>query len=297
VGVPSGQAIEVRITAKDLSDIHGAITGLAVSVDKSSCQGRLTVSSGVPVVTSDVTAAGTVYWTPYDGDQVALYDGSSWGVVTFAETAISLASGFSANTNYDVFAYNSGGTLALEVAAWTDTVTRATAIAYQNGVRVKSGDATRRYLGTFRTATATTTEISVKRQLVYNAYNQASSFMEWVNSTDYTVTGTGFDAYNGDASYYLDFVSGDSQAIVGSCYLDFVSSAQGQHATVYTALDFGAQQATRHTTYAAVNGNSYYAISVTTEYRAIGYHTFSTLMDYEGGIDFRMAVIKLRVIN
>ncbi|MFZ1043903.1 MAG: hypothetical protein WAN58_21585, partial [Anaerolineales bacterium] len=53
--------------------------------------GRLTLTSGTPVTTSDVIGATNIYYTPYKGTKIGLYDGSStWNIVTFAETSLPL---------------------------------------------------------------------------------------------------------------------------------------------------------------------------------------------------------------
>jgi hypothetical protein len=75
-------------------------------------------------------------------------------VAAFSEVSASL-SGLTPNTNYDVLGYNNSGTLALDLVAWTNGTTRATALARQDGVLVKSGATTRRYLGTLRTTGTT----------------------------------------------------------------------------------------------------------------------------------------------
>ena len=120
----------------------------------STADGRLTLESGVPVSTTSQTAKTTIYYTPYAGNRIALYDGSAWVVAVFSEVSASL-SGLIANTNYDVFGYSNSGALTLELVAWTNATTRATAVARQDGVLVKSGAATRRYLGTLRTTGTT----------------------------------------------------------------------------------------------------------------------------------------------
>jgi hypothetical protein len=120
----------------------------------STADGRLTLESGVPVSTTSQAAKTTVYYTPYVGNRIALYSGSEWAVAAFSEVSASL-SGLTANTNYDVFGYNNSGTLALELVAWTNGTTRATVLARQDGVPVKSGATTRRYLGTLRTTGTT----------------------------------------------------------------------------------------------------------------------------------------------
>lgn len=54
------------------------------------CQGRLTLTSGTPIPTPDVTAATQVYFTPFQGNQLSLYDGTSWAVYALTELGIKL---------------------------------------------------------------------------------------------------------------------------------------------------------------------------------------------------------------
>lgn len=111
-------------------------------------QGRLTLSTGVPVMISTVAATGTLYYTPYKGNVLWLYDGSTgWDVLTFSELSIALSAG-TASRLHDVFVYNNAGTATLELTAWTNDTTRATALVMQDGRYVKTGATTRLYLGT-----------------------------------------------------------------------------------------------------------------------------------------------------
>src|SRR5690606_6570024 len=112
--------------------------------------GRLTLTSNTPVTISDVTGATSVYYTPYIGRVESVYNGTIWQLLPFTQLTISLPS--TTNTNYDVFVYGNNGVLTADSpVAWTNDTTRATALAYQDGVLVKSGDATRKFLGSFRT--------------------------------------------------------------------------------------------------------------------------------------------------
>ena len=106
-------------TAGNVLASNGTVwAGSNVYAPYSLAQGRLTLVSGTPQPTTDVTGATTVYWTPYNGNQIGLYDGSAnWVVRAFAETSLSL-SGLAANAVYDIFAFDSAGTLALESLAW-----------------------------------------------------------------------------------------------------------------------------------------------------------------------------------
>ena len=94
------------------------------------CCGRLTLESGVAISTTDQTAKGTLYWTPYKGNKVSLFNGSSWKTHTFTELSISVPS--EVYRIYDVFVYDNSGTLTLELNAWdsggqtTGTITGGT---------------------------------------------------------------------------------------------------------------------------------------------------------------------------
>lgn len=150
----------------------GAIEGI--------CQGRLTTTSGTPVDTTNRTAITTIYFTPFRGDQVATHSGSAWTLNTFTEQSLSVPA--TTSTMYDVFIVDS--TLALEAVAWTNDTTRATALVYQNGVLVKSGAVTRRYLGSFRTtAVSGQTEDSDNKRYIWNCYNRVQRNVKAVDTT------------------------------------------------------------------------------------------------------------------
>ncbi|MEJ0009877.1 MAG: DUF2793 domain-containing protein [Alphaproteobacteria bacterium] len=212
-------------------------TGL-IGVSPRVCEGRLTLTSGTPVTTGDVTGAGTVYFTPYKGTHIALYDGSaSWTLLPFAEISISLASGFSSGFNYDVFAYNNSGSVALETLVWTNDTTRATALALQNGIYVKSGATTRRYLGTFRTTAATTTEDSKLKRFVYNYTNRILREMRRIESTaSWTYSSTTLRQANGSSSNQIAFVQGVAEDLVSATTLAPVFTSTTTARVCYSAI-------------------------------------------------------------
>ena len=156
--------------------------------------GRLSLSSNTPVMLSSVFSATTIYYTPYKGNKISLYNGSTWEIFTFIEPSLSLV-GLTADTLYDAFAYDNVGTVTLEALAWANSdagvSTRTTALAYQDGILVKSDDATRKYLGTFRTTIEGETEFSFggrsengteAKLYVWNYYNRIN-FSSYVASS------------------------------------------------------------------------------------------------------------------
>jgi hypothetical protein len=179
------------------------------SVNYSLAQGRLTTESGVPASASDHTAQSTIYFTPYQGNRIALYSGSAWAEHTFTERSLAL-SGLTADKNYDVFLYDNSGTLTLELsAAWTNNTTRADALALQDGVWVKSGAPTRRYLGTIRTTGTTTTEDSRAKRFVWNYYNRLTRPCYKADEADHTYAVNSERSWGGAvANTLVEFVYG-----------------------------------------------------------------------------------------
>jgi hypothetical protein len=170
---------------------------------------RLTLTTAVPVTTADVTGATTIYCTPYKGNRISLYDGTNWNVRTSAEFSLGLGTITSAKP-YDVFCYDNAGTPTLEFLAWTNDTTRATALAYQDGVLVKSGATTRRYLGTFYTTSTTQTEDSAANRYLWNYYHRVYRAMKSATETanSWTYTTATWRQSNANAANQLNYVCG-----------------------------------------------------------------------------------------
>ena len=175
---------------------------------------RLTLASGIPVTVSDVIGATTIYCTPCIGTQIALYDGSAWNIRTSSEFSIALGT-LTSGRPYDVFCYDNAGTPTLEMLAWTNDTTRATGLSTQDGVLVKSGAATRRYLGTFYTTATTTTEDSVTSRYLWNYYNRSPRVMYREETTSaWNYTTAVFRQANNNIANQLNFVIGVNDSAV-----------------------------------------------------------------------------------
>lgn len=200
--------------------------------------GRLTLTTGTPVTTADVTAASTLYFTPHKGNAISLYSGSGWRLYTFTERSLAL-SGLTASRPYDVFIYDNAGTLTLEVVAWTNDTTRATALAKQDGVYVKTGATGRRYLGTIYTTGTTTTEDSKAKRFVWNMYNRVPRPMAVFDGTDtWTYSLATYRQANGAAANQLDFVRGiDEDAVEAICTAQCANSTGGVAVKTAVGLD------------------------------------------------------------
>jgi hypothetical protein len=223
-GTPSNGDLWYDSTANELTArINGASVALGAggggTVIPNTNDFRLTTETGVPVSTTDQTGKSTIYLTPFKGTYIALYNGSAWAYLASAEVSLAL-SGLTSGKNYDVFAYNNGGTLTLELsAAWTNDTTRADALTTQDGVYVKSGATTRRHVGTIRTTSTTetadsggggTSQVGGKR-FVWNRDNQVRRSLSVIDTTDSWSYGTDtVRQANGAAGNKVEYVTGDA---------------------------------------------------------------------------------------
>lgn len=170
---------------------------------------RLTLSASDPAPVADQSAATTLYMLPYKGNRIALYNGTSWRVYT-ASSATADLSAAGTDQMYDVFCYASGTTPTLELLAWTNDTTRATALTTQDGRYVKTGDATRLYIGSLRTVSNNCDDTKQKR-LLWNYYNRIFHTSMRFDTTDsWTDSGNGtWSAMNGgNAAWKYEWVVG-----------------------------------------------------------------------------------------
>lgn len=172
------------------------------------CNGRLTLSTGVPVTASDVTAAGTVYFTPNKGNIVWLYTGSTWVPHFLSELSLAL-SGLTASKPADIFLDYNAGTPQLVGTSWTNDTTRATALTLQDGVPVQTGNTDWRYLGTIYVDGSNQCADSFAKRHVWNMYNRVARPMRVLEGTDnWNYTTATFRQANGSTANQLDFVRG-----------------------------------------------------------------------------------------
>lgn len=200
--------------------------------------GRLTLATGVPVTMTDQTAKTTLYYTPYIHNKIALYDGSNWKFDIFPELSITLAA-LTAGTPYDVFCYDNAGTPTLELLVWTNTTTRATALVYQDGVLVKSGATTRRYLGTICiTVTTGQCEDSLLHRYVWNYYNRRLRKLYVTETTAHNYTTAAWQKWNnGDAAKWYFVIGVAEDALHVDVVADIGSAAGGTGCYVGADMD------------------------------------------------------------
>lgn len=117
--VPSNS--ELSALATDITDIQSTLQSLA-----SSPQGRLTLTSLTPVLSTGITAGVAVYYTPAVGNLIPVYDGSQINTETFAELTLTLNSNHTASSIYDVFVFKDTGVITIGTGpAWNTSTASA----------------------------------------------------------------------------------------------------------------------------------------------------------------------------
>lgn len=158
---------------------------------------------------------------------MALHDGTGW--VTKIFTELSLAVPNTVDTIYDAFVYLNSGTPTLEATAWASGTARATALTTLDGVIVKTGATTRRYLGSFRTTNASgNTADSATFRYLWNYYNRVERTLSIANATSHTFDSTWRPFNNDQANSSVNFIIGlVDQAVHASLNASLTMTAGG----------------------------------------------------------------------
>lgn len=193
--------------------------------------GRCTLESGVPISSTDQTGKTTLYFTPYKGNKVALYTGSQWRTYSFAQVSVAVPA--TTNQMYDVFLYDNAGTLTLDATAWTNDTTRATALAEQDEVFVKTGATSRLYICSFRTTGVSgQTEDSLAKRYVWNYYHRERRALRVLETANSWAGGTGgWRQFNNSTANQVDIVVG-----VAEVTLQLTATAGAQNNVGSTAV-------------------------------------------------------------
>lgn len=196
-------------------DVNGAVKTAITPVDPRTNDFRLSGVTATPVMTADSTTLSTIFLSQFKGNRIALYDGANWNLLTPASEQSLAVSGRTTDLPFDIFCFNSAGTPTLEFLDWTNATTRATGLTRVDGVWTKTGDSTRRYLGSCRARSATTfhfqqggTDVPCKYDL-FNADNRvAHRFTLKDGSTSHTYTTATWRQWQASTNYQVDIMVG-----------------------------------------------------------------------------------------
>lgn len=269
-------AIQTQLNLRPLETFFPAIQGF-----------RLTLTTAVPVTSSDVTGATTVYFTPYNGNYIALWNVSSalWEILQSDEVSVAVPN--TAATVYDVFAYDSSGTLTLETVAWSTATARATALVYHQGVYCKTGSLNKRYVGTFSThPTATgTVDDSASIRYLWNYNSRVRKKLVRLPSTaSWAYNSNTVRQAAGNTANQVRFVTGVSEDII-DLMLSTGMTGAGNLGMVGIALDSTTSTATCQlfSVLSAVDGDRQSILAHYYDYPGIGARRLVWVEASDGG--------------
>lgn len=228
---------------------------------------RLTLTTATPVTASDVTAAGTVYWSPYRNNLTPIYNGTAWQNNAIAELSFIIDStNHLPGKNYDFFLdYNSGTPRLVTGPAWTTDTARADALGLDAtyGYVVNNASMTVRitnnggsttlaakaglYLGTIRCTANAQTEDSHAKRFLWNNYNRVMRAMRGATETadSWSYNSTTTRQANANTANQLDMVRGlDEDAVGASVSVKWANNTVGESGIVQIGLDSTTTMAT-----------------------------------------------------
>jgi len=190
--------------------------------------GRITLTTATPVTSGNVTGATTVYFTPYKGNAVSLYDGAKWVPAIFAELSQATSdttkspAAVANNSNYDLFVWDDSGTLrCTRGPAWTSDTARGTGAGtteleslegrYVNKVAITNGPAAQRglYVGTIRSDGSAQINDSLTKRHVWNYFNRVARPVVVNDATgSWTYSTASFRQANGSTANQIAVVIG-----------------------------------------------------------------------------------------
>ena len=243
--------------------------------------GRLTLTSGTPVTTSDVTSSTSVYYTPFINNHISLWDGSAWLSTEFSETTLAIGT-VTSGLPYDVFGYLSGTSLAVEKLAWTNGTTRATAVTIQDGRYCKSGDKTRLYLGSFYSTSTTQTADTNAKRFLFNAYNRKMRKLKVVDTTDsWTYSTASWRSWNNSTANRVEMFVGRSEDLTEITFNGVASNSAGYSMGHGIGLDSTSANSADTYTAAGSSGAVVAGSAIYKNYVSVGYHYLQAL-EYGG---------------
>lgn len=250
--------------------------------------GRLSLSSSVAVPTSDITAATTVYYLPYQHDYLALYNTYPGEVAIYSITGgLSLSlSGYTANTYYDIFAYDGSGSANLESVAWTNATTRATALAFDSRIGYyKNGDRTRRYLGSIKiTGTTGQCEDSEDARFCWSYHNQVVRYAYKAIGSSHGYSTNTYRAFDNDTTNKVEIMRGLAEEPLQVSLTGGLSATSG-----ISTMAVGEDSSTPSTVISALQ-NANAGQTLYSAYQAhpatLGYHEYYVVERSNGSGDF-----------
>lgn len=275
---------EVAALSTQISTFTSLLTNV-VSVP----QGRLTLTSMTPIISSGVTAGTAVYYTPYTGNLIPIYDGTQFNPRTFAELTLTLASQHTLSSHFDCFIINDSGTMRIVTGPAWSTITAGagergtgagtTQLTRLNGILVnanamataRNGSSTysvAAYQGTYvgslyidgtaGQVTCHTAWGSSRKWGVWNYYNRVPIILKAGDSTaSWTYTSTTIRQSNAATGNTLAAFTGAAEEQIEISFKQRVQNANSaDNTTRYNLPGIGVNSTTAYSGFVGVFGNA-----------------------------------------
>jgi len=240
-----GEIVSGQISAVMYDGTQLELLTVALTPPVSPPQGRLTLVSGSPVMTSNQSGVGTIYYDPYKGNQEPIWNGTSYTTTTLAELSLVLSSSAAlSGSNYDLFlAVNSGTPTLCQGPAWSSGTARSTTLSYNSGLLANAssmscvptgspftvGAGAGLYVGTFQaSANGQTSWVPLPaaaagggnaKLFLWNEYNRVLvSAASMDNTASWVYSTAAWEAADASNSNRISVVQGEGDDAISSSY-------------------------------------------------------------------------------
>jgi len=268
-------------------------------------QGRLTLQTGTPVMTSTQSAKTTIFYTPYCGNQVPIYDGAAWASTSFVELsalttdATKSPAAIGVSKVNDWFVWSDAGTLRLSHGPdWTNDTTRAASLTRLNGIWVNTDAITNgpginrgTYVGTTRSNASSQLDYilggadvgGVKGWLgVWNTYNRATvTALVQDTTASYGVGVNTIAPHNGSSNNSVQVVAGLAEDFVQARFSVLVVASSAGNALAGIGIDTTTASSGVMVGSGSISGGGYAAGEHTLS--RLGAYTIYALAVHQGG--------------
>ncbi len=121
-------------------DVNGVLNANSLTLNRLQMPmvpgGRVTLSSSSPVMTADVSDVGTIYYLPYTGQNIPVYDGANWGEQDIGSSGLSLtlsATNMPTTEVFDLYASMQSGSVTLCSLYWGSNTARSSTAGGKSG--------------------------------------------------------------------------------------------------------------------------------------------------------------------
>lgn len=250
--------------------------GSTAAAGTASPQGRLTLQSETPVMIVSTSGSAAIYYSPYVGNRIPIYDGTKFVATEFNEIpgtttdTVHSPTPIVANKCNDWFVWNDAGTLRLTHGPdWTNDTTRAANTAlvrtkgiWLNAVNITNGPAALRgtYVGSTRSsATALLEWVYGESNVggiaanfaVWNCFNRVSVQTLIRDTTSSWIYGGDWRPANGSVKMRVNYMFG----LAEDSYLGIIASACNNDHGAAAYIGFGFDVINAPSGFGTIGGN------------------------------------------